>query len=206
VRFADGSLHGDGRALTLRDAAHLAEARFGPLVVSGAYNPPRHGSRFRRQSVGPSPAYSFTAQVAEVAVDLETGEVAVERVWVAHDCGRALNPTIVEGQVEGCVYMGVGEAILEEQSYRDGVLRAPSLLEYRVPTVHETPEIHVQLVESVDAEGPFGAKECGEGPQLGTVPAIANAIHDATGAWLTSPPYTPDRVLRALNALARGGA
>jgi 4-hydroxybenzoyl-CoA reductase alpha subunit len=187
------------------DAVWLAEERFGPLVFAGGYTPPKIGSRFRRQSVGPSPAYSFTAQVAEVAVDEETGEVRVEKVWVAHDCGKVLNLAIVEGQIEGCVYMGVGEALGEEQRYDGGRLRAPSLLEYKLPTIHETPEIVVFPIESNDPEGPLGAKEAGEGPQLSTVPAIANAIHDATGLWLHDPPFTPEKVLRALDRRRRAG-
>jgi CO/xanthine dehydrogenase Mo-binding subunit len=191
------------RGLTFLDAVWLAEEAYGPLGAMGGYKPQKIGSRHRRQSVGPSPAYSFTAQVAEVSVDPETGVVTVDRIWAAHDCGRALNRTIVEGQIEGCVYMGVGEALSEEVTYKDGVMRTPSLLEYRVPTVHETPEIHAILVESHDPGGPLGAKEAGEGPQLSTVPAIANAIHDATGCWLLAPPYTPDRVLRAIERRQR---
>lgn len=192
------------QGVSFKDGVWLAEEAYGPLGAMGGYKPPKIGNRFRRQSVGPSPAYSFTAQVAEVTVDEETGQVTVDRVWAAHDCGRALNRTIVEGQIEGCVYMGVGEALYEEQSYRDGVVRAPSLLEYKVPTIHETPEIEAIIVETHDPNGPFGAKEAGEGPQLSTVPAIANAIHDATGAWLLAPPYTPDRVLKALERAQRG--
>jgi CO/xanthine dehydrogenase Mo-binding subunit len=190
------------------DAVWLAEERSGPLVFAGGYTPPKIGSRFRRQSVGPSPAYSFTAQVAEVEVDEETGEVRVARIWVAHDCGRVLNLAVVEGQIEGCVYMGVGEALGEEQRYLPGgLLRAPSLLEYKLPTVHECPEVEVFAIESHDPEGPLGAKEAGEGPQLSTVPAIANAIHDACGVWLHNPPFTPERVLRAIDTRrARGGA
>jgi 4-hydroxybenzoyl-CoA reductase subunit alpha len=189
------------------DAVWLAEEASGPLINAGGYSPPKIGSRFRRQSVGPSPAYSFTAQVAEVSVDEQTGVVIVERIWVAHDCGKVLNRAIVEGQVEGCVYMGVGEAIGEEQRYLpNGLLRTPSLLEYKLPTVHECPDIMVFPIESNDPEGPLGAKEAGEGPQLSTVPAIANAIFDATGVWLHQPPFTPERVLRALDARrATGG-
>ncbi len=188
------------------DAVWLAEERSGPLVFAGGYTPPKIGSRFRRQSVGPSPAYSFTAQVAEVVVDEQTGELRVEKVWVAHDAGRVLNRAIAEGQVEGCVYMGVGEALSEEQRYLpSGLVRAPSLLEYKVPTVHECPEVEVFLVESHDPEGPLGAKEVGEGPQLSTVPAIANAIFEATGVWLANPPFTPERVLRGLDAARRAG-
>lgn len=188
------------------DAVWLAEEAYGPLGSTGGYKPPKIGNRFRRQSVGPSPAYSFTAQVAEVSVDPETGIVTVDRIWAAHDCGRALNRTVVEGQIEGCLYMGVGEALYEEQAYRGGVHVAPSILEYKIPTVHETPELSVIIVETHEPGGPFGAKEAGEGPQLSTVPAIANALHDATGVWLTQAPFTPDRVLKALTRKARAEA
>ncbi|MDP2311763.1 MAG: molybdopterin-dependent oxidoreductase [Pseudomonadota bacterium] len=191
------------KGVSFVDAVWLAEEAFGPLGSTGGYKPPKIGNRFRRQSVGPSPAYSFTAQVAEVTVDPETGIVAVDRIWCAHDCGRALNRTIVEGQIEGCVYMGVGEALYEEQAYRNGVLVAPSLLEYKIPTLHETPEILVSIVETHDPGGPFGAKEAGEGPQLSTVPAIANAIQDATGVAFTQAPFTPDRVLRGIERRRR---
>ncbi len=186
------------RGVSFVDAVWLAEERFGPIGEVGGYKPHKIGSRFRRQSVGPSPAYSFTAQVAEVAVDVETGILTVDKIWVAHDCGRAINRTIVEGQIEGCVYMGVGEALYEEQRYRGGLVSAPSLLEYKVPTIHETPEIETFIVETHDPNGPFGAKEAGEGPQLSTVPAIANALHDAVGIWFTRPPFTPESVLTAL--------
>lgn len=198
VRCRDGVYTAAEQSMGWTDVVELCESRLGTLGATGSYRPPKIGSRFRRQSVGPSPAYSFTAQVAEVSVDEETGIVTVHDVWAAHDLGRVLHPEIALGQVEGCVYMGVGEALLEEQRYRDGVMTTPSLLEYRVPTVLDTPEIHAILVESQDPEGPFGAKECGEGPQLSTVPAIANAIFDACGIWLTHPPFTPDKVLRAL--------
>lgn len=192
------------RGMSFAEAVEHCEGLVGTLAAVGWYKPPKIGSRFRRQSVGPSPAYSFTAQVAEVEVDPETGEVRVLDLWVAHDLGRALNPAVAAGQVEGCVYMGVGEALAEEQAYRGGLHRAPSILEYKIPTVHETPRIHTMLVESGDAEGPLGAKEVGEGPQLSTVPAIANAIYHAVGVRLDRPPFTPERVLRALDRKARG--
>ncbi len=191
------------RAVSFVDAVWLAEEMYGPIGEVGGYKPHKIGSRFRRQSVGPSPAYSFTAQVAEVSVDAETGVVTIDKIWVAHDCGRAINRTVVEGQIEGCVYMGVGEALYEEQRYRGGLLTSPSLLEYKIPTVHETPEIQTFIIETHDPNGPFGAKEAGEGPQLSTVPAIANALYDATGVWFTQPPYTPDRVLQALTRASR---
>lgn len=194
------------QSITWTDLIELAESTYGTLGATGSYRPPKIGSRFRRQSVGPSPAYSFTAQVAEVSVDEETGIVTVHKMWAAHDLGRTLHKEIAEGQIEGCVYMGVGEALLEEQSYKNGIMRTPSILEYRIPTIFDTPEIEALLVESHDPEGPFGAKECGEGPQLSTVPAIANAIYDAAGIWLTHPPFTPDKVLKALKERDRARA
>lgn len=201
LRAADGFIcvqEQPERRLSFVDAVWLAEES-GPLVEAGSYTPPKIGNRFRRQSVGPSPAYSFTAQVAEVEVDEETGILKVERIWVAHDCGRALNRTIVEGQLEGCVYMGVGEAVYEEQAYRKGgLLRAPSILEYKIPTIHETPEIHSIIIETHEEGGPYGAKEAGEGPQLSTVPAIAAALQDATGLWMRDPPFTPEKILKGL--------
>jgi 4-hydroxybenzoyl-CoA reductase subunit alpha len=184
--------------LPFAEAVEKAEATHGTLAFVGHYTPPKIGSRFRRQSVGPSPAYSFTAQVAEVEVDPESGQVTVHRIWCAHDCGKALDERMVFGQIEGSVYMGVGEALLEEQRYDGPMLVNPSILECGIPTVHETPEIIALIVESNDPEGPLGAKEAGEGPQLPTVPAIANAIYAASGLRLGAPPFTPDRVWRAL--------
>lgn len=189
-----------GSSVDFADAVRLAEEANGPIGTVGSYRPPKLGSRFRRSSVGPSPAYSFTAQVAEVEVDEETGICRVIKVWCAHDVGRALNPAICEGQIEGCVYMGVGEALTEHQTYRNGVVRAPSILEYKIPTVHDTPAIAPILIETHEPGGPYGAKEVGEGPQLPTVPAIANAIADAIGVRPTSAPFTPDRLLKLIDA------
>lgn len=207
LTLRDGEIHGAWRAVRWVEAVELAEARFGTLGSTGSYTPPKIGSRFRRQSVGPSPAYSYTAQVAEVSVDLDSGELTVDRVWVAHDLGRTLHREIAEGQIEGCVYMGVGEALAEEQSYLpNGAMKTPSLLEYRIPTVDDTPEIHTLLIESHDPGGPFGAKEAGEGPQLSTAPAIAAALHDAIGVWGEAPPYTPDKVYKLLRRAQRTGS
>jgi 4-hydroxybenzoyl-CoA reductase subunit alpha len=150
--------------------------------------------------VGPSPAYSYCAQVAEVSVDQETGEVTVHKIWAAHDCGRALNPVAVEGQVIGSVWMGLGQALQEEMVWKDGLLMNPGLLEYRSPSSMESPEIETFLVESIDPEGPFGAKEVSEGSLAACIPAIANAIYDACGIRLRETPFTPDRVLAALKA------
>ena len=193
------------RKMPIREAFNLAEAKFGALGSTGSYNTPKnvHGE-YRGGTIGASPAYSFTAHVAEVEVDVETGVVDVLKIWVAHDCGRALNPVLVEGQMEGSAYMGFAEALMEEQVFKDaehgraGLHNAPSLLDYKIPTSLDTPELESLIVESLDPEGPYGAKEAGEGPLHPSIPAIANAIYDAVGIRMDSLPFSPPRVWRAL--------
>ncbi|MCP4226752.1 MAG: molybdopterin-dependent oxidoreductase, partial [Actinomycetia bacterium] len=187
------------------DAARAATERFGPLVASGSYRPPDLAGPYRGAGVGPSPAYSYSAAVVEVEVDGETGMVEVEKVWLAHDIGRALNPLLVEGQIEGGVYMALGEALFEEQGFRHTLHRGPSLLDYKLPTFLEMPPVESILVESVDPEGPFGAKEVGQGPLLPVIPAVANAIHDALGIRIDEVPITPDKIVAAMRNAARGG-
>src|SRR6266567_4731413 len=172
----------------------------GALSGTGSYAPPKdaRGGAFKGAGVGPSPAYSYSAQVAEVSVDVETGMVTVHKVWAAHDCGRALNPVSVEGQIIGSVWMGMGQALTEEMIWKGGLLMNPGLLEYRSPSSVESPEVEPIIVESIDPEGPFGAKECSEGSLAATIPAIANAIYDAVGIRLHEVPFTPERVLAAL--------
>ncbi len=174
----------------------------GALTGTGSYAPPveARGGKHKGGGVGPSPAYSYSAQVADVSVDEDTGEVTVHKIWAAHDCGRALNPVAVEGQVIGSVWMGLGQALEEEMVWKDGLLMNPGLLEYRSPSSSESPEIECIIVESVDPEGPFGAKEAGEGSLAATIPAISNAIYDAVGVRLREAPFTPERVLSALRA------
>jgi 4-hydroxybenzoyl-CoA reductase alpha subunit len=187
-------------------AAQQAEAAHGTLSAVGSYTPPKLGGEFKGAGVGISPAYSYTASVAEVQVDLETYEVRVERLWVAHDCGRALNPALVEGQIEGSAYMGFGEAVLEEQVFRKGLHKIPSLLEYKLPTIYDTPAIVAMHVETQDRDGPYGAKEAGEGPLNPVIPAIANAVYAATGVRVDSTPITPDKIQRAIKAQQRAVA
>jgi 4-hydroxybenzoyl-CoA reductase subunit alpha len=185
------------------DAAVVAAIDFhGSLVASGAYTPPEEsrGGKFKGAGVGPSPSYSYSAQVIEVSVDTETGHVQVHRIVAAHDCGRALNPLTVEGQVIGSVYMGLGQALQEEMVWRNGRLMNPTFLDYRIPATLDTPHIDCIIVESNDPEGPFGAKEAGEGSLAATIPAVANAIYDAVGVRITSLPITPEKVLAALQA------
>jgi CO/xanthine dehydrogenase Mo-binding subunit len=193
------------RRVPISQAFNLAEARHGTLGAVGWYNTPKdvHGE-YRGGTIGASPAYSFTAHVAEVDVDVETGFVRVDRIWIAHDCGRALNPVLVEGQMEGSAYMGYAEALMEEQVFksseegRAGLHNAPSLLDYRIPTSLDTPDLESLIIESIDPEGPYGAKEAGEGPLHPSIPAIANAIFDAVGVRMDALPFSPPHVWRAL--------
>jgi 4-hydroxybenzoyl-CoA reductase subunit alpha len=189
-------------SLTFEEAVVAAIDFHGALTGTGSYAPPpeARGGKHKGGGVGPSPAYSYSAQVAEVTVDEDTGEVTVHKVWAAHDCGRALNPVSVNGQIIGSVWMGMGQALTEEMIWKDGLLMNPGLLEYRSPSSVESPEVEPIIVESIDPEGPFGAKECSEGSLAATIPAIANAIYHAVGVRLHESPFTPERVLAALRA------
>ena len=191
----------------LAEAFAWAESDEGLLAAVGNYNTPkdRHGS-YRGGTIGASPAYSFTAHVAEVEVDPETGVVQVQSIWVAHDCGRALSRRIVEGQMEGSAYMGFAEAIMEQHIVdpgHNGVHTGPSLLDYRIPTFLDTPQLRSLIVEAPDEQGPYGAKEAGEGPLHPSIPAIANAIYDAVGVRIDDLPFSPPKVLRALEQRRR---
>lgn len=191
---------GAKESMTFEEAVVAAIDFHGALTGTGSYAPPAEarGGKHKGAGVGPSPAYSYSAQVAEVSVDQDTGEVTLHKVWAAHDCGRALNPVSVEGQIIGSVWMGMGQALTEEMVWKDGMLMNPGLLEYRSPSAVESPEVEPIIVESVDPEGPFGAKECSEGSLAATIPAIANAIYDAVGVRLHESPFTPERVLAGL--------
>jgi 4-hydroxybenzoyl-CoA reductase alpha subunit len=194
-------LEDPARAIPIQEAFQIAEVRWDTLGSTGSYNTPTLGGDYRGGTIGAAPAYSFTAHVVECDVDVETGRVTVERVWCAHDCGRALNPMLVAGQIEGSVYMGIAEALLEDHDVnRFGLHAGPSLLDYRIPTAVDTPDIQALIVESVDPEGPYGAKEAGEGPLHSSIPALSNAIFDAVGVRLRHLPFTPARVLKELRA------
>ena len=200
-------------AMTWRDAVILAEAEHGTLGTVGSYTPPPSAAKYKSGGVGPSPTYSYTAAVIEVEVDPQTGWIEIPKIWIAHDIGRSLNPVLVRGQVEGSVYMGLGEALMEEQAFRrlppkrSGALvhRMPSMLEYKSPTTLEMPDVVTYLVENPDGAGPFGAKEVGQGPLLPIMPALANAVFDAVGVRVDEIPVTPEKVLAALDLKRRTG-
>lgn len=188
------------RALTFIEAAQLAEATFGTIACVGSYKPPKLAAGYKGSGVGPSPAYSYSVAVAEVDVDLETGEIKVEKITLAHDVGRCINADSVKGQIEGGVYMGLGEALMEEWPFRAGEHKIPNLLDYKTPTSLDTPAIDAIIIETDDKEGPFGAKEAGQGPLNPVIPAIANAVADAIKARVHSTPITPEKVLKAIDA------
>ena len=189
-----------------------SEAKFGTLSTIGSYTPPKAPGKYKGAGVGPSPAYSFSACVVEAEVDPRTGWITVPKIWIAHDIGRALNPVLARGQVIGSIYMGLGEALMEEQAFRrlppklSGALvhRVPSMLEYKSLTSLDMPEVDVALIEDPDPNCPFGAKEVGQGPLLPVMPAVANAIFDAVGVRIDEIPITPAKVLRALELKAQG--
>lgn len=197
VVFGAGWVEAGGARLALSDLpvdphgyAIAAEERFDPPTV--ALNAAGQGR--------PYATYAFGAQMAEVEVDLETGRVRVRRVVAAHDVGRMVNPTLLEGQIEGAVAQGVGLALMEQ--YLPG--RNDNLHDYLIPTVHDMPEVETLFVEAATPIGPYGAKGIGEPALVPTAAAILNAIHHATGARVREAPATPDAVLRALATTGRG--
>ncbi len=180
----------------------------GTITAKGIYNTiPESwgGKKYRGAAIGGTMGFSYAAQVVEVTVDEYTGQVDVDNVWVAHDCGKAINRLTVEGQIEGSVWMGMGQALSEETSYHDGLMVANNMLDYRVPTIADSPPIHTHIVESNDPYGPYGAKEAGEGSLSGFIPAVANAIYDAVGIRFKDTPITPDKVFLAMEKKARFG-
>jgi 4-hydroxybenzoyl-CoA reductase subunit alpha len=194
--------------LSFSDAVLLCQQALGgkPVIGEGFYNPEEEGvldikALCERGEGNYSPTYSFGAQVAEVEVDRQSGEIRVQRVTAAHDCGRAINPMAVEGQLEGSVAMGLGYAFTEEVITEDGLMMNSSFLDYKLPLSVDVPVMESIPIESNDPMGPYGAKESGEGPISPTAPALINAIHHATGVWIKELPVTPEKLLRAIERL-----
>jgi 4-hydroxybenzoyl-CoA reductase alpha subunit len=200
------------KGLAFSEAVIAAEARFGTLGTTGSYIPPRSPGKYRGAGVGPSPAYSYTAAVVEAEVDPETGLWQPLQVWIGHDIGKSLNPALVMGQVEGSVYMGLGEVMMEESAFRRLpprrshalVHKFPSFLEYKSPTFVDMPPVTTYLIEEPDPNGPYGAKEVGQGPLLPIMAACANAIWDAVGVRVDQVPIQPHMVLKALDKKRAG--
>ncbi len=210
--FAEGRVvdaEHPNRGVTFAEAVRIAEAAEGTIGTVGSYSPPRSPGRYRGAGVGPSPTYSYTAAIVEAEVDPDTGIITVPRIWIGHDIGQSINPVSVMGQVEGGVYMGLGEALMEEMAYRlrtneQVVHKIPSMLEYKSPTTFEMCDVVTYLIEDPDPSGPFGAKEVGQGPLLPVPPALANAVYDAVGVRIDEVPITPEKVKKALKQKAAG--
>lgn len=207
LRFADNRVyvfHNPEIGLSFDAVITRAESESGALLFSGNYRTTPRGGDYRGGTIGASPAYSCTTHIADVSVDRKTGKIHIHKIFVAHDCGRAINPDLVEGQIEGSTYMGAAEVSLEhfitdtEKGARRGMLVGPSLLDYRIPTTLDTPDIEALIVEDPDMNGPYGAKEAGEGPLHSAIPAVANGIYHAVGIRLFSLPFSPAAVLHAL--------
>jgi len=199
-----GNLPSEGE-LTFREAARMAYLARGSIVGKGQYRPGKLGGKFKGAAVGTSPAYGCSAQVVQVSVDMETGKIKVDRMTDAHDCGFAINRTSVEGQMQGSLSMGLGEAMFEEVKFDErGRIQNANLGEYKIPTSLDMPSVDAIIVESDEPNGPFGAKEVGEGAIMPTIPAILNAVYNATGVRIWELPLTPERVYMALKKSASG--
>jgi len=197
------------KGLTFDEVVMAALEGTGTITVKGTFEtlPESHGGKkYRGAAIGGTMAFSYAALAVEVFVDPDTAEVKVEKVWVAHDCGKALNPLAVEGQVQGSVWMGMGQALSEGTQYHEGLPVTANMLDYRVPTIVESPPMEVHIVEAADPHGPFGAKEAGEGSLSGFIPALANAIYDAIGVRVTELPVTPDKLLPLMEKAAKDRA
>jgi CO/xanthine dehydrogenase Mo-binding subunit len=190
------------RTVKLKDALHEYQYsdRSVPIIGRGGWVPPAdQPTDLLTQNGNFAPNYSFMTQAAEVEVDIETGKVKVIKMVTAHDCGQPINPMLVEGQLDGSIMGGMGQALYEDSTCIDGQQYNPSLLDYGFPTMMEVPdEVGLVHVDTDDPLGPFGAKEAGEGTQLAPAPAIVNAISDAIGVEFHTLPVTPDMILEAL--------
>ena len=189
-----------GGEIAYEDVVKEALVDTGTITVKGTFTVPREyqGGKFHGAAVGPSMAYSYAAVAVEVEIDEITGRVRIEKIWAAHDCGYALNPLSVEGQIQGAVWMGLGQAVSEETRYIKGLPVGPNVLDYRVPTIKDSPDIEVRIVESVDPNGPFGAKEASEGALACVLPAVASAVYDAIGIRINDMPLNPERIIDAM--------
>lgn len=201
VVFVKGS---PDKTLPFAQVANEYFIRKGPLVGTGKYAPPKLGGTFKGAAVGTSPAYSFAAQISEVEVDEETGQVMVTDVWDVHDCGKVINPMLLHAQVEGALFMGMGEAMYEAMVFdANGKPLNANLGEYRIPTALDVPHMVSELVDSYEPAGPWGVKEVGEGATIPTMGSYTNAIFDAIGIRIYDMPLTPEKVWRAIQERKR---
>lgn len=196
--FRDETISYQKQTLPYLEVVRKALDHSGVLETSGIYVSPKLGGTFKGAGAGLSPAYSMTAFITEVKVGPETGFVKIIKVTCAHDCGRALNPQAVEGQLEGSIHMGLGQALMEAVTHQSGAVMNANFLDYKIPSPFEMPEVELIYDDSGENEGPFGAKEVGEGALAPFIPSVANAIYDAVGIRLKSLPMTPDKILQEM--------
>jgi CO/xanthine dehydrogenase Mo-binding subunit len=207
LEVVDGEVIAKGapqKKIGVPDVAAAATWTYGELITgTGAQLTPYAAivdPETGRVDKPPHSAISYAACAAEVEVDDETGEVRVEHLWQCFDVGRAINPTLVEGQIQGGALMGLGLAVLEEcyPYYPSVEHRGGEFGSYLAPGIEGLPQIDTIIIENPSADGPFGAKGISEMANNPQPPAIAAAVFDAVGAWVTELPITPERVLRAL--------
>ena len=198
----DGEIWVDNtnKRMTMSEAVAICKKR--GIVPVGAGQFTAHGTGLDPADGSGSPwqAYVFGTQVAEVEVDTLTGEVQVLGIWAAHDVGRAINPRGVEGQIEGGIVQGLGQALMEDYQTRDGHPVTHGFAKYILPTSLDIPQINSIIVEDPDPRSPLHAKGIGEPSLVPTAPAVMNAIHDAIGVRITTLPATPEKILAALRA------
>jgi len=209
LECADGeifSIYEPKRRMPFQKAVYQHLSSVGALFGTGEYTPPQPKGDYEGRLIGPTPAFGFTAQVAEVEIDEETGQIKVVGYWEAGDCGQAINPSAVEGQVVGAISMGLGAALYEEMVMDiNGQMLNPNFHDYKIPTAMDMPEIDSEIVDSYDPTSAFGNKEVGEGPVGPVIPAVLNAIYDAIGVRFTEVPVKPEKILRALGKIEGPG-
>lgn len=193
---------GQDPGIAFHEVVKAALVDTGPITIKGAFTSPPEfmgDKKIKASAIGATMGFCYAAQVVECSVDEITGKVTAHKVWVAVDVGRALNPLSVEGQIQGGVWMGMGQTMSEQTLFDDGRMLHGNLLDYRVPTMEESPDIEVFIVESMDPNGPFGAKEASEGMLAGFLPAMMDAVHEATGIHPTTLPLTPDYIAEQID-------
>ena len=196
------SIYNPKKWMDFVEAVDSYQNSIGPLFGTGSYTPPQPVGEYPGKLIGPSPAFGFSAQVAEVEVDQDTGKIHIIKYYEAGDCGKAINPVSVEGQVQGGISMGLGQAFFEEMHVDEkGKMINPNFHDYKIPTIMDMPDIDAEIVESYDPTSAFGNKEVGEGPVGLVIPAILNALYDAIGVRFTEVPVTPEKILRALGKI-----
>lgn len=195
------------KSMTMEHAVHVLKKERGIVIVgSGLFTSAHTTLHPETGEATPWQSYVFGAQIAEVEVDDDTGEVQVLGVWAAHDVGRVVNPQQVEGQIEGAVVMGVGHALMEDYLQTNGHTTTPGFAKYILPTTLDVPKVTSVLITEPDPKTPLGVKGIGEPALTPTAGAIVNAIHDAVGVRMTRLPATPERVMEALRAKREAAA